>query len=50
MSATVQSNMINASRLPIKCFQYACETGEIKDTPKGKTGMKKALIKSCKTF
>jgi len=42
MSATVESNMLSASRLHTKCFQYACETGETKDTPKGKTGMTKA--------
>lgn len=50
MSATVQSNMISASRLHIKLFQYACKTGEIIDTPKVKAGMRKALIKSCKAF
>lgn len=50
MSATVQSNMISAPQLHIKSFQCAFETGEIEDTPKGKTGMKKVLIKSCKVF
>lgn len=46
MSATVPSIVISASRLHITCFQYAYKTGEIR----GKTGMKKALIKSCKTL
>lgn len=50
MSSTVQSNMISASKLHIKLFQYACKTTEIVDTPKGKVGMRKALIKSCNAF
>lgn len=46
----VQSNMISAPRVYINGFQHACETGEFKDTPKGETRMKKALIKSSKAF
>lgn len=50
MSATLQSNIISATKLHIKLFQCACKTDEVIDTPKGKAWMWKALIKSCKTF
>lgn len=44
--------MISASKLHIKLFQFACKTktSEIIDTPKGKAGLRKALVKSCKIF